>query len=211
MRCRARRALDWIWIGPPYGAYAEACSNTATCIPLASHAAAVTRPASPPPATSTRSGSSWVTWRGLGGGEKYHSEESAESIPCAARASSAACCARPRTLATRSTDSRTRFGAAGCARTALTWSGMFTLLEGGASPSASQGMSTRIFRRIVAGPMEVALFFSVVDRSSSAIRSFDPVARRPARALLDARGWKAKADSESAARRSTTVRRDAMG
>ena len=64
-----------------------------------------------------------------------------------AAASDAACCARPRTSSTRPGLSTWRFGAAGCARIWRTWSGMFTLLPLGASPSASHGMSSFLSRR----------------------------------------------------------------
>eukprot|EP00965_Chrysotila_dentata_P081871 2702215-Pleurochrysis_carterae.AAC.1 len=86
----------------------------ATFIPFAWHAAAVTRPARPPPATSTRSGSASVTCLPPGGtssGVRHQAASSPLRNPRPAAASAAARSARSRTSATRCGDSGTRFGA----------------------------------------------------------------------------------------------------
>ena len=62
-------------------------------------------------------------------------------MPRSAAASAAAFSARARTSETRSPDSALRRGAPGCASTSRTYSGMFTLLFGLPSPSASHGTS----------------------------------------------------------------------
>ena len=59
-----------------------------------------------------------------------------------AAASAAAAAARSRTSATRAGDSATRVGASWRLSTSRTCAGMFCLLSGEASPSASQGMSS---------------------------------------------------------------------
>mmetsp|Transcript_18529 Transcript_18529/g.43316 ORF Transcript_18529/g.43316 Transcript_18529/m.43316 type:complete len:300 (-) Transcript_18529:62-961(-) len=162
--CSALSALDWIWIGPPYGAYDDACSKSATFIPFEWQAAATTSPASPPPATRTVRGSSAVTGRPPAGTDRcvlHHacSSSSPTSIPLSSRASSAACLARLRIRSVRSSLSASRFGASGSARTDATWSGMSTLFDAGACPSASHGTcgsdSFRL-RRTCAGPIDEA-------------------------------------------------------
>ena len=116
-------------------------------MPLEWHAAAVTNPAKPPPATNTRRGSSVVRSRSLaspaGGGERHQASLSASpvSMPRRAAASAAAVRARALTSSTRSGDSSTLFGAVGSAKMRLAESGVLTLFSFGASPSASHGIS----------------------------------------------------------------------
>ena len=133
-------------------------------MPLAWHAAAVTRPARPPPVTSTVSGCSGVTFRppaGVFEFVRHHAVASSlpTSMPRRALASSAACSKRLRMRAVRSGLSATRLGACSWARMARTCSGMSTLFCGDPSPSASHGIcgkSALSFRRTAAGPKDVA-------------------------------------------------------
>ena len=164
IRWSARSAFDWIWIGPPYGAYDDACSKIATFMPSAWHAEAVTRPARPPPVTSTVSGSSLVTGRpplGVSRGVRHHAfaSSSPTSMPRSSSASAAACSKRPRMRAVRSWFSATRLGALGCARISLTWSGISTLFRAAPSPLASHsdcGSFSLMLRITAAGPNDSA-------------------------------------------------------
>eukprot|EP00956_Cyclotella_meneghiniana_P014057 scaffold20852_cov23-Cyclotella_meneghiniana.AAC.2 len=94
-------------MGPPYGAYDDACSNNATFIPLACAADAAMRPANPPPAINTVNGCCAVMDRPPleMEGEVLHQalmSSSPISIPFNFNASKDACAARERILAVRS-------------------------------------------------------------------------------------------------------------
>mmetsp|Transcript_31177 Transcript_31177/g.73628 ORF Transcript_31177/g.73628 Transcript_31177/m.73628 type:complete len:212 (+) Transcript_31177:1631-2266(+) len=178
MRCSARRALDWIWIGPPYGAYEDACSKIATFMPSAWQAEAVTRPARPPPVMSTVSGSSFVTGRpplGVSRCVRHQAlaSSSPTSMPRSSTASAAACSKRPLIRSVRSWFSATRFGASGCARISLTCSGMSTLFRAAPSPLASHstcGSSSLSLRITAAGPNDCACWPTTIATGLAAAR-----------------------------------------